>query len=309
MANNNTFDPSLLDNEEVRTSVVDSLSQRGFVVKSNDEYNQSMNDYLSGLSHEDDRLNGVIAPVVKRERENVELMVKELFPDAKKIVNSDGKTESHIDFMKRNYLSQKESLEERAKKGLSSDQLKKDFDDFKMSKSNEIKRLQQQLEDKTNEILQKDVIFGINNSISKNESLFSKDERISPLVKTVVESAQRNALERKPEFRKIGKDGERVLVFVDEYGSPEYKNGVPYTVDVFIEESLSPIMDKGRKVEGTGTKPDQKQNTGYVFNPPADIKTQVELDEWMIEEKLSLSDKNIAETRTKIISDRGLKLY
>lgn len=311
MANENTFDVSLLDNENHRAAAIEKLSGSGFVVKSKDEYGKSMSEFLKSLSHEDERVNHLIAPVVRREREAIDGLAKELFPDAQKLKTDDGKTESHLDFLKRTVSSKLEELNKKASKGVSDEQLKKDFDDYKMTNSKELNKLRDQLKSKDLEILQKDITFDVNRSISKREGKFSNDERVKPLIDAHVEAVQRKALEMKPEFRQIGDT--KVLVFIDENGSIKYKDGNPYTVDVFVEESLAPIMEKGITIQGAGTGADKDKQSGGGFNIPETINTQIELDEYITAAPpkglgLNLNDLEVLKKRKEVIKARNLPL-
>lgn len=305
------FDASLLDNESHRAAAIEKLTGSGFVVKSKDDYSKSMGEFLKGLSHEDERVNHLIGPVVRREREAIDNLAKELFPDAQKIKDDEGKTESHISFLKRNFQTTIESLSEKAKKGVSDEQLKKDFDDYKLTSSKELNKLREQLRTKDLEILQKDVTFDVNRSISERKGKFSNDERIKPLIDTHVESVRRKALDMKPEFRQIGDN--KVLVFIDENGSIKYKDGNPYTVDVFVNESLAPIMDAAVKIEGAGTGADKDKQTSGSFSVPETIKTQVQLDEYITADPpkglgLSLNNLDVLKKRKEIIESRKLSL-
>ncbi len=301
----NAFDPSLLDNEDVRKAAIEKLSGSGFVVKPKDQFDASMNDFIKGLSHEDDRVSHLVAPVVRREREAVENLAKEFFPDAQKLV-IDGKTESHLDFLKRNLSGKISELSDKAKKGVTDADLIKNFDDYKSTSSAKYKKAEQQINELNAKLLQKDIIFEVDKSIAKREGKFSNDERLKPLIQTHVDSAKRQAMEMKPEYRQIGES--KVLVFIDENGSIKYKEGDPYTVDRYIDETLAPIMEQERNLGGTGTGADKdKGNSGFVV--PANIKNKIELDEYISSElKLSLKDPEVLKKRKEIIDARKLSL-
>lgn len=306
MADENTFDPSLLDNEAHRSAAIEKLSGSGYVVKSRDDYNSSMNDFLKGLSHEDERVNHILAPVVRREREPLETWVKEITGIDK--IHVDDKPEKALPYAQRAIKAKIDELTEKAKKGVTNEQLIKDFDDYKGSTAQKIKLLEKQLKEKDASLLQKDVIFDINTSIAKREGKFSSDERIKPLIKTQVEMAKRQALEMNPEYRQVGEN--KVLVFIDENGSVKYHNdGNPYTVDKFIDEQLAPILEQDHQQQGAGTGADQDQGK-HGFAIPSTIKTVTELDDYITETlNLSLSDKEVLKKRNEIKESRKLKLY
>lgn len=299
------FDPKILEDENVRNTVVSSLSEKGFIVKAKDDYNKSLEDYVRTLSPEDEKVSHIIGPVVRREREPLENLVKELTGLEKTSI--DGKTEKALDYAKRALSEFTNSLNEKAKKGITNDQLIKDFDDYKVSVSSKLKASEKKIEELNATLLQKDVIFDIKNSIAKREGKFSNDEKIKGLIPEIVNSVQRQAMELKSEYRELG--GQKILAIIGENGSilMNDKTGNPLTVDDWIEAKLAPVMEVGKNQPGAGTGADQQDKGSFPI--PDTIKTQVQLDDYLKNElKLDYKDKDVLEKRAKIIKDRGLRL-
>lgn len=303
-----TFDVKVLDTEAHRTAAIAHLSGSGFVVKPKEEYDKSLNEFIKGISHEDERIKHIADPIVRRERESVETMVKKYFPDAAKKVLDDGKTEPAVSYAERVFTSEIEKLREQAKKGVTNEQLLKEYDEFKVSASTKEKAWAKKIEELNATLLQKDVTFDIGKSIAKREGKFSNDEKLKPIIPSIVESVQRKASELKTSYREL--DGKKILVLLEENGSVRMnpKTGNFLTMDDFIEEQLAPVMDVGKVVTGAGTGADGNK-VGNVPIPET-VKNQQQLQEYMEKTlKLDMLDPKVVAQFNEIVKQRGLKLF
>ena len=251
--------------------VTKALQDGGFIVRSKEDDSKAMKSFLDGLSHEDERVNHLIGPVTRRERESFEATVKELTGMDK--ISVDGRTETALDYAKRAFGETKKSLEDKANEGVKDAELKtkydtvvNDFDQYK--KETEKIRQNHKLE------LQQ---FEIKSIIDAEANKLRFKDGIDPeLLKTFTNHVKQEVLDSKPQKRTIG--NEELLVLVEDSGSIRYaEDGNPLTIDRFLTGKLSKYLHEDRVITGSGTeKPDTSGKTSqFVMDPTIDSKPKL----------------------------------
>lgn len=147
----------------------------------------------------------------------------------------------------------------------------------------------EQIKTLTESLKQKDVA----NHIESGLRGFKFQKIAEPVIKTFIESAKRNLMAK-------AKVVDGVIVFVDDKGEPRINRETmkPYTAEELLAVELEPILDKGKEgVTGLGTheKPaivkdkEGKQDINLIM--PANVKTKVELTEYLIKSGLPFNSE------------------
>ena len=254
-----------LKTEEVTTALKDG----GYVVRTKEEDSTAMKTFLEGLSHEDERVNHLIGPVTRKERESFEATVKELTGLDK--VQVDGKLETALDYAKRAFGETKKTLELKAQEGVKDDELKNKLAQLEKDFEDREKVWRKKEQDREKEFKKLGFQSKVESYISGKQM---KDGLDSNLLNSHISVVKQEALNSTFETRKLGEENLEVLI--DTNGSVKYdSDGNPMTLGRFIDGKLSSYYHENRQINGNGTQKPQANNgdpAPFSMNP--NIKTR-----------------------------------
>ena len=254
--------------------VTKALQDGGLIVRTKEEDTSAMQTFLQGLSHEDKRVDHLVGPVTRRERESYEAMVKE-FTGLDKI-QVDGKLETALEYGKRAFGETKKALELKAQEGVKDDELKNKLAQVEKDFSDAEKVWKKKEQDREKEFKKLGFQSRVESYISGKQM---KDGLDSNLLNSHINMVKQEALNSQFEKRNLGGE-ESSEVLIDSNGSVKYDDtGSPMTLGRFIDSKLSTYYHEARQVNGNGTKKPEADPGNQPFTMGPDVKTRIQLVE------------------------------
>lgn len=259
------------DHELKTQEVAKALQDAGHIVRTKEEDSKAMQTFLEGLSHEDERVNHLIGPVTRKERESFEEAVKDLTGMDK--ISVDGKIETALDYAKRAFGETKKNLELKAQEGVKDDELKNKLAQIEKDFADAEKNWKKKEQEREKELKQIGFKSRVESYISGKQM---KDDLDTDLLNSHINLVKQEALNSQFETRKLGEEDLEVLISSN--GSVDYDNsGNPMTISRFIDSKLSKYYHEDRRMNGNGTKNPEGGSKRGEFSMNPDIKTRSQL--------------------------------